>query len=245
LTGIATSSYGNSNVTALLSNLGSNAISTTGNITVDYIVGDGSLLTGIVAPVTSVNSDTGAVIVEQLYDTRTSLYVVPSAIVHNPTAVGYFQSGYVGDGWTSTGFSLTGMTVTNFSSVPDFSNNSWSVSFGLEFRQAFFDAYVPGYTPDSLRMAQVLLSGPGQNGNYYIGKPNVATWTNIGTTSEGVSNEGPLPAIPTYTFNPAPGEIVAKTSVVFQTGANEIVSAIVLSPANWPTYLYLKIWVSD
>ena len=54
LTGIA-SSYGNSNVTTLLSNLGSNVISGTGNITTTanisggYILGNGSQLTGLAA----------------------------------------------------------------------------------------------------------------------------------------------------------------------------------------------------
>ena len=47
LTGIATSSYGDSNVVTLLSNLGANAVSTTGNVTGSYIFGNGSQLTGI------------------------------------------------------------------------------------------------------------------------------------------------------------------------------------------------------
>jgi hypothetical protein len=46
---INSSSYGNSNVTTLLSSFGSNTISTTGNITSGYFVGNGSQLTGIVA----------------------------------------------------------------------------------------------------------------------------------------------------------------------------------------------------
>ena len=49
LTGIATSSYGDSNVVTLLSNLGANAVSTTGNVTGSYIFGNGSQLTGIAA----------------------------------------------------------------------------------------------------------------------------------------------------------------------------------------------------
>ena len=46
---MATSSYGNANVVANLAALGSNPVSTTGNITASYFVGNGSLLTGIVA----------------------------------------------------------------------------------------------------------------------------------------------------------------------------------------------------
>jgi hypothetical protein len=48
LTGIV-SSYGNSNVTTLLSNLGSNTVSTTGNVSGGYIFGNGSQLTGVAA----------------------------------------------------------------------------------------------------------------------------------------------------------------------------------------------------
>jgi hypothetical protein len=49
LTGIVTSSYGNSNVTTLLSNLGSNAVSTTGNVSGGYFFGNGSQLSGLPA----------------------------------------------------------------------------------------------------------------------------------------------------------------------------------------------------
>jgi hypothetical protein len=48
LTGItASSTYGNANVTSLLSAFGSNTISTTGNVTAGYFVGNGSTLTSI------------------------------------------------------------------------------------------------------------------------------------------------------------------------------------------------------
>jgi hypothetical protein len=42
-------SYGNANVTTLMAGFGSNTISTTGNISAGYFVGNGSLLTGIAA----------------------------------------------------------------------------------------------------------------------------------------------------------------------------------------------------
>ena len=47
----AASSYGDSNVTTLLSNLGSNTISTTANVTGNYFLGNGSQLTSLPAPV--------------------------------------------------------------------------------------------------------------------------------------------------------------------------------------------------
>ena len=50
LTGItASSTYGNANVTSLLSAFGSNVISTTGNVTAGYFLGNGSQLTGLPA----------------------------------------------------------------------------------------------------------------------------------------------------------------------------------------------------
>jgi hypothetical protein len=48
LTGLP-AGYSDSNVTALLSNFGSNSVVTTGNITAGYFIGDGSQLTGIAA----------------------------------------------------------------------------------------------------------------------------------------------------------------------------------------------------
>ena len=44
-----TSGYGNAQVAALLSSFGSNTISTTGNVTAGYFLGNGSLLTGVVS----------------------------------------------------------------------------------------------------------------------------------------------------------------------------------------------------
>jgi len=51
------SSYGNSNVVALLAEFGSNTVSTTGNITGGYILGNGSQLTGLPAGYGNANVD--------------------------------------------------------------------------------------------------------------------------------------------------------------------------------------------
>jgi hypothetical protein len=48
LTGLP-AGYSDSNVTALLSNFGSNSVATTGNVTASYFIGNGSRLTGITA----------------------------------------------------------------------------------------------------------------------------------------------------------------------------------------------------
>ena len=51
LTNITVSTtYGDSNVVTLLSNFGSNVVSTTGNVTASYVVGDGSQLTNLPTP---------------------------------------------------------------------------------------------------------------------------------------------------------------------------------------------------
>ena len=50
--------YGNSNVVTLLAGFGSNSISTTGNVTVGYVLGNGSQLTGL--PATYSNSNVQA-----------------------------------------------------------------------------------------------------------------------------------------------------------------------------------------
>ena len=52
------SSYGDANVTALLSAFGSNTISTTGNVTAGYVLGNGSQLTGIVSSYGNANVNT-------------------------------------------------------------------------------------------------------------------------------------------------------------------------------------------
>jgi hypothetical protein len=52
LTGIAASSYGNANVVANLAALGSNPISTTGNVSGNYFIGNGSQLSSVATQVT-------------------------------------------------------------------------------------------------------------------------------------------------------------------------------------------------
>jgi hypothetical protein len=128
--------------------------------------------------------------------------------------------------------------VTNFSSVQDYDNTQWNVTFGLEFRQEFFTEYAPGYTPDNLRAVQVTMNGLYNYGTYWVGQPSTAQWT---------ANYGPVTI--SQVLNPNLATITAKTTVRLSTDPG-IAGQIVYvnsrdSPATWPSFLYLKIWVAD
>jgi hypothetical protein len=198
-----------------------------------------SSLTGIpAAPVTSVNASTGAVIVRSVYNPRTTLYMIPEQTMHNPSAFGSLQSGYVGDYWSSSGFSLTGMTVTNFQSSYSTDDGGailgYYVNFGLEFRQAFFDAYAPGYTPNDLRSVNVTMEGPGNYGVSWIGQPSTSNWITNGHNGTAI----------TYTMSPNLSATVARTTIAFSS--TEVIPVNNrYSPPAWPAFLYLKFYVAD
>jgi hypothetical protein len=219
--------------------------------------GDGSHLTGISAPVTSVNGQTGAVTisagvtsvngqtggvtVDKLYNGRTGLYAPIANIVYNPSAYGGWYSGYVGDYWSSSGFSLTGLTTTNFSSWYN-GGSQWVVSFTLEFRQAFCDAYLsvltPGasYKPEDIRMVNVSMNTPSNYGVSWVGKPNTAHWN---TSSGGAVTI-------TYAMTPNLSEMVAKVNISFVSDDNETTDANNrASPTVWPYHLFLRVWVAN
>jgi hypothetical protein len=204
-----------------------------------------------VTGVSSVNGDTGAVKVGSLYDSGGSVapaskYIGARHVIHNPLTI-YGQlsgGGYVGDYFSGHGFSLTGLTVTNFRSEVRLDSGEfptpqgWIVSFFLEFRQAFFDAYAPGYTPDHLRMVNVTMNGEGANyflqtGVYWTGQSNAATWT---TSSQGGVTVS-------YSLAPSPIETIARAGVSFSSDQYVYVNSR-YSPTAWPYYLFLKFWVA-
>ena len=92
LTGLA-SSYGDSNVTTLLSNLGSNTISTTANVTGNYFIGNGSQLTGITASANTgnVTFDDQIVIGTGSNDGTGGLYLAPGNASIANSAVQYLR----------------------------------------------------------------------------------------------------------------------------------------------------------
>jgi len=212
-----------------------------------------SSLSGIpAAPVTAVNGSTGDVKVGSLYDSVGSVapgskYVSTNNIIHNPNLFGQLAGSYVGDYFSSTGFSFTGMSVAGFQSAAIIDENgtiiNWSVSFTLEFFQAFFDTYAPGYGPDDMRMVNVTMNPQGANyfsqfGVSWQGYPNTARWT------------APQNSVNTVSFITSPnvGQIVYRASFAFATDpgiAGQIVAVNGrYSPASWPAYLYLRFWVS-
>jgi hypothetical protein len=110
-----TATYGNGNVTTLLSNLGSNVVSTTGNVTGgnvltggqvsatgnvsgNYILGNGALLTGVITSVANINNGTS------------NVTVVSSG---GNVTVGVGGTGNVAV-FANTGVSLTGNVTANY-----------------------------------------------------------------------------------------------------------------------------------
>jgi hypothetical protein len=150
-------------------------LSTTGNLNITgAYYGDGSHLTGISAPVTSVNTLTGAVVVASLYDGVSYSYRSTQNFYKSVTIEGT----YLGDYFSGTGLSATGMTVRGFTSQligggccnPSL---TWNVVFYLDFTQAFCDAYFPGYTPREIRHVSIKQTGYGVA---WVGQAQAATW---------------------------------------------------------------------
>ena len=87
------SSYGDSNVTTLLSNLGGNTISTTANVTGNYFIGNGSQLTGVTASANTgnVTFDDQIVIGTGSDDGTGGLYLAPGNASIANSAVQYLR----------------------------------------------------------------------------------------------------------------------------------------------------------
>ena len=150
------------------------SLSTVGDLTIPgSYYGDGSHLTGISAPVTSVNTLTGAVVVSSLYDSISSSYLPTYKFYKSVSLQGY----YVGDYFSGTGLSATGMTVRAFNSAlyntGCCGSSGWQVIFYLDFTQAFCDAYMPGYTPREIRHVSIKQNGYGVA---WVGQAQSATW---------------------------------------------------------------------
>ena len=94
LTGIAVSvSYGNANVVANLAALGSNPVSTTGNVTAGYVIGNGSTLTSIAgANVTGTVANATYAVSAGSATSATTSGTVTTAAQSNITSVGILSS---------------------------------------------------------------------------------------------------------------------------------------------------------
>lgn len=140
ITGGSSGSYGNSNVVTLLNSYGSNAISTTGNITGGYILGNGSQLTGLPAtysnsnvqaylPTYSGNIGTltinGNLIVTGITSTvNTEIVNVSESVVGNIDAGNLRTSGQI-----SASGNITAANLGNISSI-NLNGNASSVLYG-------------------------------------------------------------------------------------------------------------------
>ena len=181
LTGI-TSSYGNSNVTTLLSNLGSNAISTTGNITAGNIIatlnGSGSNVTSISAT----NISSGTLAQARLANSAitvngTSISLGGSANI-TATATGALT---IGSGLGGTSYNgSTGVTITN-SGVLSLANGGGITA------SATTGAITLGSTATSAATADAIVARDG-SGNFSANTITVNGITN--SNSNAVGNIG-------------------------------------------------------
>ena len=129
LTGVVTSSYGNSNVTTLLAGFGSNTVSTSGNITGGYILGNGSQLTGL--PATYGNSNVSTYLAS---GTNTANIVTTANVQGGNLKTSGAGGNIVGANYISGNFFVgDGSQLTNVTATSSYSNSnvtSLMASFG-------------------------------------------------------------------------------------------------------------------
>jgi hypothetical protein len=133
---INSSSYGNSNVTTLLSSFGSNTISTTGNITSGYFVGNGSQLTGIVAVssygnsnVTTLLADFGSNTISTTGNITSGNITAGNLIVQGKTIQ---LTSFTGNAFQANGSGITVGTVDIATFTYGAVANRWLTNIGLD-----------------------------------------------------------------------------------------------------------------
>jgi hypothetical protein len=141
---INSSSYGNSNVTTLLSSFGSNTISTTGNITSGYFVGNGSQLTGIVAVSSYGNSNVTTLLADfgsNTISTTGNITVAGNLIVQgNTIQIGNIiadaktiqLTSFTGNAFQANGSGITVGTVDIATFTYGAVANRWLTNIGLD-----------------------------------------------------------------------------------------------------------------
>jgi hypothetical protein len=191
--------------------------------------GDGSHLTGISAPVTSVNTLTGAVVVSSLYDSISSSYRSTQNFYKSVNLEGT----YVGDYFSGSGLNYTGMTVRAFTSAL-YSNcgcppiSDWRTTFYLDFTQAFCDRYMPGYTPKEIRQVVVKQTG---SAVAWIGQAQTATWaitSALSVSTQTISTQNAWSS-------------TASAYITFSTGNYVFVNGR-YSPTAWSTTLNVSVF---
>jgi hypothetical protein len=202
----------------------------TGDLSIEgAYYGDGSHLTGISAPVTSVNTLTGAVVVSSLYDGVSGSYRSTQNFYKSVNLTGT----YVGDYFSGTGLNYTGMTVRGFTSAVYSSccgggGVGWSTTFYLDFTQAFCDVYMPGYTPREIRHVVVKQTGYAVA---WVGQAQTATWAITGGLS-----------VPTQTISTQNAwSSTASAYITFNSGDIVFVNGR-YSPTAWTSTLTVYVY---
>jgi len=177
------SSYGNSNVSTFLAGFGSNTISTTGNVTGGYILGNGSQLTGIAASYGNAN------------------------VVANLAALGTNPVSTTGN---VTGGNLTTAGIANIASLAVTGSATVQGSISIFSTSTSFSA--TGNVIVGNVLTGGLISATGNvTGNYFIGNGSLLTGISAGANTGNVTFSGET-VIGTGTSNLISGLYLAPSS---------------------------------
>jgi len=173
--------YTNSNAVTLLSSFGSNTISTTGNISAGYFIGDGSLLTGLPASYGNAN-------VEAYLPTSNTIIAINANVANTDSNVANLT------------ISL-GNTNTNVSGLL----TNVSILQGQVYANANVANYLPTYTGNisSGNIITTALSATGNiTANYFVGDGSLLT-----NVASSYGNANVATYLPTNTGNVGAGNV--------------------------------------
>jgi len=187
----------------------------------------------VTSGVTSVNGDTGGVVVTRLADTFNgggSYFNVQQMY----KSISIEPGGYLGDYFGSTGLEgITGLTINNFVSNGSVDAESgafsYTVSFSITYSNAWFETYAPGYNPSHLRMA-VIRPGDLAYGTYWVGQPTTTVWNIFCSQPTFVTTE----TLGGFPF----ANMTSKTTFAFTTSDGTYINGR-YSPYIWPSRLKL------
>lgn len=250
--------YGNSNVTTLLASLGSNSISTTGNVTAAYFIGNGSQLTGL--PASYANSNVATFLANYGSNTiSTTGNITAGNLIGNISITGNVTGTSPNVTILSNNYSWTfdqngNMTMPNIANA--YINGSFTNGNFIINPSGTGDVY---FTPSTQVVMQdttaatstttgalIVSGGAGIAGNLFVGGNVSATYV-IGNGSQltglpaSYANSNVASYLPTYTGNLTAGNI-SGTNVTF-TGnllvgsasalsTNQLLSNIQQAPSN-------------
>jgi hypothetical protein len=228
--------YGNSNVATFLAAFGSNTLSTTGNVTAGYILGNGSQLTGLAATYGNAN------VVANL-----------AALGSNPVSTtGNITSNFfIGNGSQLTGLAATYGNANVAANLAAFGSNPVSTSGNITGGNILGGANVnatthtgttvsvsANITGGNILTAGVVSATGNISGNYFIGNGSQLTGTantgNVTFSSEAVIGTGTSNTVSGLYLAPDPGSLANSlylrvrgnvidepTHIHFDTGNNQ------------------------